>query len=169
MRKKWLVLGRVNGGWLGSGWGWLGGCERERWPTAKVDGQLRAATPPSPPCSSLPAPPSQRQTKPGESALMRSSSSLIIWELLLLIVSASRRIATSGVAKWESVGVAGDGGAQGDPSWGDWARLRDPEHGEDPHKEQVCSLLVFQNTLTVTWCQPSMVLEQYLHPFILHL
>ena len=39
--------------------GWLGGSERERWPTAKVDGQLRAATPPSPPCSSLPACPAQ--------------------------------------------------------------------------------------------------------------
>ena len=39
--------------------------ERERWPVAKVDGRLCTATPSSPPSSQ---PPSQRQTKPRESA-----------------------------------------------------------------------------------------------------
>ena len=78
--------------------------------------------------------PSQRQTKPRESAdaLHQQPHHLLI---VVDGVGVDGDHFLSGVTL--AVGVAEDGGTEGDPGGGDWPRLCDPEHGEDPHKEQV--------------------------------
>ena len=109
--------------------------ERERWPLAKVDGRHCTATPSSPPSSQTP---SQRQTKPRESAdaLHQQPHHLLI---VVDGVGVEEGYFLSGVTL--PVGVAEDGGAEGDPGGGDRPRLCDPEHGEAPHKEQVGELV----------------------------
>ena len=82
--------------------------------------------------------PSQRQTKPRESAdaLHHQPHHLLI---VVDGVGVEEGHFLSGVTL--PVGVAEDGGAEGDPGGGDRPRLCDPEHGEAPHKEQVGKLV----------------------------